>query len=78
MKNQAVDLNNILFAQLERLSQEDITQEELDKELERCAGIGLIADKLIELAKVEVTLAKVSGSEMLPTLMSQQQKSIGQ
>lgn len=78
MKNQAVDLNNILFAQLERLSQEDINDEELQKELERCAGIGLIADKLIELAKVEVTLAKVQQSEMLPTLMSQQQKSIGQ
>jgi hypothetical protein len=35
MKNKLTDLNNHLFAQLERLSEEDITVENLAKEIQR-------------------------------------------
>lgn len=41
-------LNNSLFAQLERLSDEDLTQDELKSELARSKGMTDIAGKIID------------------------------
>ena len=49
--NTLIDLNNHLFAQLERLGDEDITQDELRKEVERAKSINSVAKNIISNAK---------------------------
>ena len=48
MKNTLSDLNNHLFEQLERLNDEDLTDEEIDRELRRADGMTRIAEKIIQ------------------------------
>jgi hypothetical protein len=48
MKNKLMDLNNHLFAQLERLSDEDITRDGLDTEINRTRAICLVSTQIIE------------------------------
>ena len=52
MKNKLTDLNNHLFEQLERLNDEDLTPEELDKEIRRSEAICNISGQIIENANV--------------------------
>ena len=47
MKNTLGDLNNHLFAQLERLGDEDLSGEELEQELKRSEAMGKIAAQII-------------------------------
>lgn len=47
MKNTLGDLNNHLFAQLERLGDESLTAEELETELKRSEAMGKIATQII-------------------------------
>ncbi len=47
MRNQAMDLNNHLFSQIERLSNEDLTNEQLALEVERAKAVAGIADRVI-------------------------------
>lgn len=48
MKNSLTDLNNHLFAQLERLNDEDLDGEALEKEIARSKAIGDMAGKIID------------------------------
>ena len=48
MKNTLLDLNNHLFEQLERLNDEEITDEKLDQELKRAEGMTRIAAQIIQ------------------------------
>lgn len=57
-KNTLSDLNNHLFAQLERLSDEEITPEELKKEMDRAKSINGIAKNIIDNAKTALDGAK--------------------
>lgn len=52
MRNTLVDLNNHLFAQLERLNDEDLNEEQLQKEVERAKAVSGVAKNIIENAKV--------------------------
>lgn len=48
MKNTLIDLNNHLFMQLERLSDEGLSSEELEKEIIRTKAITEVAGKIID------------------------------
>lgn len=54
MKNKISDLNNHLFAQLERLGEEDLTTEQLDKEIARSKAITSIATTIVESSRVTI------------------------
>lgn len=47
MKNKLTDLNNHLFEQLERLNDEDLSEEQLEKEIKRSKAITSIATNII-------------------------------
>ena len=47
MKNKLIDLNNHLFAQLERLSDEEIDKKELINEIERAKAITAISKEIV-------------------------------
>lgn len=47
MKNTLGDLNNHLFAQLEKLSDEELTGEQLDVEIKRTEAIAKISGQII-------------------------------
>ena len=48
MKNTLAYLNNHLFEQLERLNDEELTDEALEKELKRADGMTRIATQIIQ------------------------------
>lgn len=47
MQNTLGDLNNHLFAQLERLTDEDLTEEQLEKEINRSREVTRLASQII-------------------------------
>lgn len=71
MKNKLVDLNNHLFAQLERLADENMTAEQLEAEVKRAEAIVNVADKITENAKTQLVAARLfaeHGAQILPHL----------
>lgn len=65
MKNKLVDLNNHLFAQMERLSSEDITEENLKKEIERSKAVANIANSIINNGKLALEAQKKFGDKVI-------------
>jgi hypothetical protein len=59
MKNKLTDLNNHLFEQLERLNDEGLTNEALEKEISRTDAMVKISNSIIENAHVSLTAAKL-------------------
>jgi len=47
MKNKLTDLNDHLFAQMERLGDESLSDDDLEKEVKRTSSMMGIADKVI-------------------------------
>lgn len=60
MKNKITDLNNHFFAQMERLSDEDLTAEDLKKEIKRTQSIVSLGNTIINNFKVMIDVAKIS------------------
>lgn len=48
MKNTLEDLNNHIFEALERLNDEDMTDEAIEKELKRASGMCQVAEQIIK------------------------------
>lgn len=59
MKNKIQDLNDHLFAQLERLNDDDLTQEDLDKEITRSKAVSGIASQIINNARLALDATKL-------------------
>ena len=52
MKNKLADLNDHLFCQIERLNDDSLTDEDLNKEIARASSISDIASNIIKNAAV--------------------------
>ncbi len=63
MKNTLTDLNNHLFMALERLNDDDLSGEELDKELKRSSSVANIAEAIVHNADIQIRALKLK-SEM--------------
>lgn len=59
MKNKLSDLNDHLFAQLERLSEEGLTPDQIDTEVKRGSAIVAVADQILRQASLQVQAAKI-------------------
>ena len=46
MRNKQIDLDNILFAELERLDNESLDGEALEREIKRAKAIGSVASQI--------------------------------
>jgi len=62
-KNKLSDLNNHLFAQLERLGEEDLQPEQLKQEIDRAKAINGIAKNIVENARTTLEVLKFSYQE---------------
>ncbi|MFN3425921.1 MAG: hypothetical protein ACK40C_14600 [Novosphingobium meiothermophilum] len=58
-KNKLTDLNDHLFAQLERLASEDLTPEQIETEAKRGAVMVAVADQILRGASLQLTAAKL-------------------
>lgn len=71
MRNKLGDLNNHLFAALERLSDEDLSADQIDQEAKRADAIVSVADTIIGNADLQLKAAKLwaeHGSAIMPML----------
>lgn len=59
MKNKLSDLNDHLFAQLERLSDEDLAPEQVEAEVKRGTAIVAVADQIVRNASLKIQAAKI-------------------
>ncbi|ETW11086.1 hypothetical protein ATO8_18744 [Roseivivax marinus] len=71
MKNKLSDLNDHLFAQLERLSNEGLSAEALEREVKRADAVVSVSDQIIGTADVRLKAAKLfaeHGDKVAPHL----------
>lgn len=71
MKNKLSDLNDHLFAQLERLSDEELTPEAIEREAKRGEAIVAVADQIVRNAALQLQAAKIAfdgGADPVPYL----------
>ncbi|HEO5725757.1 TPA: hypothetical protein ACGAW8_002119 [Streptococcus agalactiae] len=59
-QNKLSDLNNHLFATLERLGDEDLTNEQLQQEVERSKAITSVATKIIDNGRLVLDAQKTA------------------
>lgn len=58
MKNTLTDLNNHLFAQLERLSDEELKDEALDTEIKRAEAVSKVSSEIIKNGELQFKAMK--------------------
>jgi hypothetical protein len=66
-KNKLTDLNDHLFAQLERLGEEDLTGDELNREIERARAISGVATQVIANGALALKAAAFADDRMNAT-----------
>lgn len=75
MKNRLIDLNDLLFAQLERLTDDELTPEQITQELQRTQAVVQVADRIVDTAQLQLDAAKlIAGSggaiKALPAMLA--------
>ncbi len=79
MKNKLSDLNNHLFAQLERLSDESLTPDQIEQEVERAKAIVGVSTQIVGAAALQFKAAELVAqhgrgvADMIPESMSGRQ-----
>lgn len=71
MKNRLADLNDHLFAQLERLSDDNLSLEQIETEVKRTGSIVDVADQIVANADLQLKAARLfaeHGAAVLPHL----------
>lgn len=71
MKNKLSDLNNHLFSQLERLADESLTAEDVEREVKRADAIVEVSDQVLRIADTGLKAAKLyaeHGDKIIPHL----------
>ena len=63
MKNKLIDLNNHLFAQLERLNEDSLTNAQLTFEVERAKAMSMISKAIIDNASLRVEASKAVANQ---------------
>lgn len=58
MNNNLSSLNNYLFESLERINDDELTEEELDKEIKRAEIVNKIGNTIIENARTQLAAVK--------------------
>jgi len=73
MKNKLSDLNDHLFAQMERLSDEDISSDDLEKEIERSKAITSVSKEIVSNARLvldaEIKVGDSLNRQQLPAML---------
>lgn len=64
VRNTLLDLNDHLFAEMERLGNEDMTPEELEREIERSKAISDVAQQIIGNANVVLKAAQFNDKKL--------------
>ena len=59
MKNKLSDLNNHLFAQLERLGDEDLDAEKIEQEVKRADAICAVAEQIVKNADLQLKAVNI-------------------
>jgi hypothetical protein len=59
MKNKLTDLNDHLFAQLERLSEEGLTAEQIEQEVMRTDAIVGVAEQIVRNADLQLKAVQI-------------------
>lgn len=65
MKNKLSDLNNHLFAQLERLSDEDLTGEQLETEIARTKAVTSVSREIVAGAQLSLKAQMAYNENMI-------------
>lgn len=70
-KNKLSDLTDHLFAQIERLAEENLSAEDIEKQVKRADAIVSVADQITSNAELQLKAAKLfaeHGTGVLPML----------
>jgi len=60
-RNKISDLRDYLFAALERIDNDELSTEDLNKEMQKAEAVAQIGNVIINSAKVEIDFMKASG-----------------
>ncbi len=65
MKNKLVDLNDHLFAQMERISEESLKGDDLERELQRTKAVTDVAKQIIDNGRLVLSAQKALGDGLI-------------